>query len=140
MLWSSGSYVLAHLTSCLAYRGTLIAGKRYSARDYATAAVVALGCSSFALSGGATTVRETVSSNQGAALLLGYLSFDGFTSTFQVQLQEQHAVQLASTQSGSSQSCLTHCDGGVDMLTSLSSVICCCRVQPCCQMPMLTAM
>ena len=64
--------------------GTLISGKTYSAKDYTAALLVTAGCTGFLLSRGAESKTSGESSLLGGILMLTYLMFDGFTSTFQV--------------------------------------------------------
>mmetsp|Transcript_31749 Transcript_31749/g.75393 ORF Transcript_31749/g.75393 Transcript_31749/m.75393 type:complete len:306 (-) Transcript_31749:702-1619(-) len=68
--------------------GSVIMQKVYKAKDYIIAVLVTIGCTIFVLTG---TVKSKASSHMdigaaslwGCALMLGYLGFDGFTSTFQ---------------------------------------------------------
>lgn len=67
--------------------GALIGRQRYSAKELAVAGAVMAGCASFIFSGSvlSVTVPEVQSSRYyaiGAGLLLLYLTFDGFTSTY----------------------------------------------------------
>lgn len=70
--------------------GTLIMQKRYNRKDYLFALLVTLGCSIFIAFPAATDIspynmgRE--STVWGIFLMMGYLGFDGFTSTFQDKL------------------------------------------------------
>jgi len=64
--------------------GTLISRKTYSAKDYTAALLVTAGCTGFLLSRGAESEASRESSLLGGILMLSYLIFDGFTSTFQV--------------------------------------------------------
>ena len=74
--------------------GTVILLKSYSWKEYVMALAVTGGCSLFLLSGDASSkVSKVVSSDSGLGgsaygglLMLGYLGFDGFTSTFQEKL------------------------------------------------------
>ncbi|KAK9815558.1 hypothetical protein WJX72_005709 [[Myrmecia] bisecta] len=69
--------------------GTLIMRKRYGKRDYALAVLITAGCAAFAMTGSLRSKRAAagLSANlYGLALMLGYLAFDGFTSTFQDKL------------------------------------------------------
>ncbi|PXF41426.1 Adenosine 3'-phospho 5'-phosphosulfate transporter 1 [Gracilariopsis chorda] len=67
--------------------GTIMSGKRYGPVEYSVAVFVALGCTIFLLSG---DIKAKASSPEdsyfGLLLMLGYLAFDGFTSTFQEKL------------------------------------------------------
>lgn len=73
--------------------GACIGGKRYTLLDYAVAAAVAGGCSLFLLAG---NIRAKYSAEQssvyGLALMMVYLAFDGFTSTFQEKLFRGYAM------------------------------------------------
>ncbi|KAJ0611161.1 putative UAA transporter [Helianthus annuus] len=81
--------------------GTLIMQKKYKGPDYFLALLVTLGCSLFILfpvnitlypsaTGGASELspyrKERESTVWGVSLMIGYLGFDGFTSTFQDKL------------------------------------------------------
>ena len=77
--------------------GTIMSGKRYKVADYAAAVVVTLSCTLFLLESagddsGTETRRDvgdlgsTGSTVYGMGLMVCYLSFDGFTSTFQDKL------------------------------------------------------
>ena len=65
--------------------GTLISRKAYSSKDYTVALLVTTGCTVFLLGGKSESVVSKGSSMRGGALMLTYLAFDGFTSTFQVR-------------------------------------------------------
>lgn len=65
--------------------GTLIDGKKYGILDYTVAICVALGCTIFAVFGD-IKAKNSNNSLYGIALMVGYLGFDGFTSTFQEKL------------------------------------------------------
>lgn len=70
--------------------GTAIMQKRYGVRDYLVALSVTAGCAIFLLTGDITGKARSkagqVDSLWGIFLMTGYLSFDGFTSTFQDKL------------------------------------------------------
>lgn len=67
--------------------GTFMSGKRYGPVEYGVAVFVALGCTLFLLSGNiAAKKASSEDSYYGLLLMLGYLGFDGFTSTFQEKL------------------------------------------------------
>jgi adenosine 3'-phospho 5'-phosphosulfate transporter B2 len=92
--------------------------KRYRVADYASAAGVAAGCALFALSGSAAPASRAAAAHAahasqhalddedasaqlwrfalGAAMLLCYLAFDGFTSTYQERLFKDNAAVSAS--------------------------------------------
>lgn len=56
-------------------------------QDYINAAVITLGCTLFMMTGSVKSKRASAdSSTFGILLMLGYLGFDGFTSTFQDKL------------------------------------------------------
>jgi len=83
--------------------GTVISRKHYSMLEYAIAIVVTLGCTSFILTG---EIRSRVLKDhmQGAEYLFGgilmvtYLTFDGFTSTQQEHLFQNHPDVTISNQ------------------------------------------
>ncbi|XP_073062097.1 UDP-galactose/UDP-glucose transporter 5B-like [Primulina eburnea] len=70
--------------------GTVIMQKTYSGRDYVFAFLVTIGCSIFILyptTGDISLYSQGRESTVwGVSLMLGYLGFDGFTSTFQDKL------------------------------------------------------
>mmetsp|Transcript_45523 Transcript_45523/g.177026 ORF Transcript_45523/g.177026 Transcript_45523/m.177026 type:complete len:366 (-) Transcript_45523:363-1460(-) len=67
--------------------GTLIDRKTYGLSDYAVAVTVALGCTVFTVSGNISAKHSNPEDSwYGLVLMLGYLGFDGFTSTFQEKL------------------------------------------------------
>jgi adenosine 3'-phospho 5'-phosphosulfate transporter B2 len=79
--------------------GTVILLKRYGWKEYAMAVAVTGGCTLFLLSGQVSTKVSSVASQEeedqliggggeiyGGLLMLTYLGFDGFTSTFQEKL------------------------------------------------------
>ena len=69
--------------------GILMLRKKYKAADWGLALVITSGCTVFLLTGDVKSkVSESLwqSSIYGLALMLGYLGFDGFTSTFQDKL------------------------------------------------------
>ncbi|KAI3489947.1 hypothetical protein L1887_45861 [Cichorium endivia] len=70
--------------------GTLIMQKKYKGPDYFLAVLVTLGCSLFILFPGASELspyrKGRESTVWGVSLMIGYLGFDGFTSTFQDKL------------------------------------------------------
>ena len=56
-------------------------------KDYLNAALITLGCSMFLMTGSVKSKHASADSSLfGLALMLGYLGFDGFTSTFQDKL------------------------------------------------------
>ena len=67
--------------------GIIILGKRYGVKDFGLALLITAGCTLFLMTGEVKSkVAKNVfdSSMYGLLLMLGYLGFDGFTSTFQV--------------------------------------------------------
>lgn len=71
--------------------GSLLSGKKYSAKDYITVICITAGCASFMLSGNILShhSEESPSSSStpyGLFLMGGYTLLDGFTSTFQEML------------------------------------------------------
>ncbi|PNH08389.1 UDP-galactose/UDP-glucose transporter 5 [Tetrabaena socialis] len=69
--------------------GIIMLRKKYKAADWGLALVITAGCTVFLLTGEVKSkVSESLwaSSVYGLALMLGYLGFDGFTSTFQDKL------------------------------------------------------
>lgn len=75
--------------------GTLIMRKRYGAKDYGIAAAVTFGCTLFLMTGEITSKRASKDSSMfGILLMLGYLGFDGFTSTFQDKLFKGYQMTI----------------------------------------------
>lgn len=69
--------------------GTAIMQKKYGLRDYLVAVSVTAGCAIFLMTGDITGKRTKAGKEDslwGIFLMTGYLSFDGFTSTFQDKL------------------------------------------------------
>lgn len=67
--------------------GTFMSGKKYGPVEYGVAIFVALGCTVFLMSGNIKAKKASEEdSYYGLLLMLGYLGFDGFTSTFQEKL------------------------------------------------------
>ena len=65
--------------------GWLINRKRYSWRDVAIATSITMGCFVFFMTGNVSSrIAKGNTSVYGVLLMMGYLGFDGFTSTFQV--------------------------------------------------------
>ncbi|XWS71738.1 hypothetical protein CRYUN_Cryun03dG0164300 [Craigia yunnanensis] len=71
-------------------RGTFIMQKTYKGFDYLVAFLVTLGCSIFILFPAGTDISPYSKGREntvwGVSLMVGYLGFDGFTSTFQDKL------------------------------------------------------
>ncbi|XP_075493967.1 UDP-galactose/UDP-glucose transporter 5B-like [Primulina tabacum] len=78
--------------------GTVIMQKTYSGRDYVFAFLVTLGCSIFILyptTGDISLYSQGRESTVwGVSLMLGYLGFDGFTSTFQDKLFRGYNMEI----------------------------------------------
>ncbi|XP_022849078.1 UDP-galactose/UDP-glucose transporter 5B-like isoform X1 [Olea europaea var. sylvestris] len=78
--------------------GTVIMQKKYKGRDYLLAFLVTLGCSLFILYPAAGDIspysRGRESTVWGVSLMLGYLGFDGFTSTFQDKLFKGYDMEI----------------------------------------------
>mmetsp|Transcript_20699 Transcript_20699/g.62393 ORF Transcript_20699/g.62393 Transcript_20699/m.62393 type:complete len:363 (-) Transcript_20699:293-1381(-) len=71
--------------------GAVILHKRYRWRDYAIAAAISTGCAAFGLSGSVAAKAAAKhsglhTSSAGVGLMVTYLVFDGFTSTWQDRL------------------------------------------------------
>ncbi|GFH18952.1 uncharacterized protein HaLaN_15831 [Haematococcus lacustris] len=69
--------------------GIIIMRKRYTLKDFLLALAITGGCTLFLLTGDVKSkVAKSMwdSSVYGLLLMLGYLGFDGFTSTFQDKL------------------------------------------------------
>lgn len=67
--------------------GTFMSGKKYGPVEYLVGVFVAIGCTIFLLSGNISAKKaHSEDSYYGLLLMLGYLGFDGFTSTFQEKL------------------------------------------------------
>lgn len=75
--------------------GTVIMRKRYNTKDYGVAALVTLGCSVFIMTGDVTSKHAGNNSSMfGVMLMVGYLAFDGFTSTFQDKLFKGYQMTI----------------------------------------------
>ncbi|WCJ41174.1 UDP-galactose transporter 5 [Euphorbia peplus] len=78
--------------------GTAIMQKRYKGMDYFVAFLVTLGCSIFILFPAGSDIspysRGRENTVWGAGLMLGYLGFDGFTSTFQDKLFKGYDMEI----------------------------------------------
>ncbi|PAA82921.1 hypothetical protein BOX15_Mlig022837g1 [Macrostomum lignano] len=84
--------------------GKLVSRKSYRWDEYATAALISAGTSTFLLASEsdehATSAAATTLS--GAALLAGYMAFDAFTSTWQSVLFTRHGVTTLQMMAGTS--------------------------------------
>lgn len=70
-----------HLTRCCR------CPRRPGPKDYLNAALITLGCTLFLMTGSVKSRHASADSSMfGLMLMLGYLGFDGFTSTFQDKL------------------------------------------------------
>ncbi|KAF5447018.1 hypothetical protein F2P56_032605 [Juglans regia] len=78
--------------------GTIIMQKIYRGHDYLLAFLVTLGCSIFILYPAASDIspysRGRENTVWGVSLLIGYLGFDGFTSTFQDKLFKGYDMEI----------------------------------------------
>nr|GMD22566.1 UDP-galactose/UDP-glucose transporter 5B-like [Ipomoea batatas] len=78
--------------------GTLIMQKKYQGPDYLLAFMVTVGCSLFILYPAAGDInpfnRGRESTVWGVSLMIGYLGFDGFTSTFQDKLFKGYDMDI----------------------------------------------
>ncbi|GAV57872.1 UAA domain-containing protein [Cephalotus follicularis] len=78
--------------------GTCIMQKRYKGFDYLLAFLVTLGCSIFILFPAGTDIspysRGRENTVWGISLMVGYLGFDGFTSTFQDKLFKGYDMEI----------------------------------------------
>ncbi|PSC76775.1 UDP-galactose UDP-glucose transporter 5 [Micractinium conductrix] len=75
--------------------GTIIMRKRYGPKDYMNAALITLGCTLFLMTGSVKSKHASSDSSMfGLALMLGYLGFDGFTSTFQDKLFKGYQMTI----------------------------------------------
>ncbi|KAK7335752.1 hypothetical protein VNO80_27770 [Phaseolus coccineus] len=78
--------------------GAIIMQKRYHGPDYLLAFLVTLGCSVFILYPAGTDIspynRGRENTVWGVLLMVGYLGFDGFTSTFQDKLFRGYEMEI----------------------------------------------
>ncbi|KAM3406390.1 hypothetical protein ACQJBY_000467 [Aegilops geniculata] len=78
--------------------GTIIMKKKYGGKDYFFAVIVTMGCSLFILYPASMDVsplnKGRESTVWGVSLMLGYLGFDGFTSTFQDKLFKGYEMEI----------------------------------------------
>lgn len=65
--------------------GTLVNGKKYTAKDYGIAITITLGCMIFLMTGKISS-KSTTNTPFGLILMGLYMFFDGFTSTFQEKM------------------------------------------------------
>ncbi|XP_038980145.1 UDP-galactose/UDP-glucose transporter 5B-like [Phoenix dactylifera] len=77
---------------------TLIMQKRYNGKDYLFAVLVTVGCSLFILYPASTDISPYNTGREstvwGVLLMIGYLGFDGFTSTFQDKLFKGYDMEI----------------------------------------------
>jgi solute carrier family 35 (adenosine 3'-phospho 5'-phosphosulfate transporter), member B2 len=75
--------------------GSFMSGKVYGFVDYAVAVSVAAGCTMFMVFGKIAAHKASDSDSYfGLLLMLGYLGFDGFTSTFQEKLFSGYSMSI----------------------------------------------
>merc|ERR1719316_2559987 len=73
--------------------GIVISQKSYSLKDWLIAAAVTGGVTEFLMTGKISSAHaDQGDSIYGIFLLMGFLAFDGFTSTFQEKLFKEHAT------------------------------------------------
>merc|ERR1719498_219533 len=73
--------------------GIIISGKQYGMKDWLIAAAVTGGVTEFLMTGKISSANaKQEDSIYGLALLVGFLAFDGFTSTFQEKLFKEHST------------------------------------------------
>jgi adenosine 3'-phospho 5'-phosphosulfate transporter B2 len=73
--------------------GIVISQKSYGIKDWLIAAFVTFGVTEFLMTGQISAAHSSqADSVYGLGLLLGFLAFDGFTSTFQEKLFKDHAT------------------------------------------------
>lgn len=98
-----------------------IARKSYGVREWTIALMITWGVSQFLLTGDITPNRaQSETSSYGLILLLAFLGFDGFTSTFQEKLFKDHQTstynQMLYVNIGSSLVCLGSLANSGDLL------------------------
>ncbi|KAF5751489.1 putative Adenosine 3'-phospho 5'-phosphosulfate transporter [Tripterygium wilfordii] len=78
--------------------GTMIMQKRYNGPDYLLAFLVTVGCSIFILFPAGIDISPSSRGREntvwGVSLMVGYLGFDGFTSTFQDKLFKGYDMEI----------------------------------------------
>lgn len=78
--------------------GTIIMQKKYKSHDYLLAVLVTLGCSIFVLYPASADLSPYDNGREstvwGVSLMVGYLGFDGFTSTFQDKLFKGYNMDI----------------------------------------------
>lgn len=72
--------------------GMAISGKQYKVTDWIVATAVTWGVTQFLLTGSIGAPHQDGSSGWGLLLLVAFLAFDGFTSTFQEKLFREHTT------------------------------------------------
>jgi solute carrier family 35 (adenosine 3'-phospho 5'-phosphosulfate transporter), member B2 len=96
--------------------GMLILRKRYQVKDFAVAVAITAGCAMFILTGPFKSKRAPDNNDAGlfgGLLMLGYLMFDGFTSTFQDKLfSGYHMTTFNQVLYVSMWSAILSCSGG----------------------------
>ncbi|KAJ8484676.1 hypothetical protein OPV22_017161 [Ensete ventricosum] len=78
--------------------GTFIMQKKYNGKDYLFALLVTIGCAVFILYPASADITAYNTGREstilGVSLMLGYLGFDGFTSTFQDKLFKGYDMEI----------------------------------------------
>merc|ERR1719217_1431919 len=73
--------------------GIIISGKSYGMKDWLIALAITGGVTEFLMTGNISAAdSDQGDSMYGLALLVGFLAFDGFTSTFQEKLFKEHST------------------------------------------------
>ncbi|KAK3244938.1 hypothetical protein CYMTET_45472 [Cymbomonas tetramitiformis] len=76
--------------------GTLISRRKYTGKKYAVALIITVGTAAFLMGGSVVSKHAKKAKDTtmwGVALMLGYLGFDGFTSTFQDKLFKGYQME-----------------------------------------------
>eukprot|EP00186_Timspurckia_oligopyrenoides_P004599 CAMPEP_0182447356 /NCGR_PEP_ID=MMETSP1172-20130603/15094_1 /TAXON_ID=708627 /ORGANISM="Timspurckia oligopyrenoides, Strain CCMP3278" /LENGTH=276 /DNA_ID=CAMNT_0024643761 /DNA_START=349 /DNA_END=1176 /DNA_ORIENTATION=- len=75
--------------------GTVLSSKSYKIQDYLAATAVAIGCTVFSTCGNIAAKKGASDSTAyGMILMIGYLGFDSFTSTFQEKLFSMYEMSI----------------------------------------------
>merc|ERR1719277_1891211 len=70
--------------------GIIVSNKKYGLTDWIIAALVTVGVTEFLMTGPIASSSDSGNSTKGLLLLVGFLVLDGFTSTFQEKLFNEH--------------------------------------------------
>merc|ERR1719230_855960 len=70
--------------------GIIVSNKKYGLTDWIIATLVTVGVTEFLMTGPIASSSDTGNSTKGLLLLVGFLVLDGFTSTFQEKLFNEH--------------------------------------------------